>query len=79
MRIFRRVPELTLLIVLAATSYVAMAVFAELPSTEVLTGRFVVGIIVASFLFPQRIKSSSPRARLKVFLKIGTIAPSVQT
>jgi uncharacterized membrane protein YfcA len=51
MRIFRRVPELTLLIVLAATSYVAMAMFAELPSTEALSGRFIVGIIVASFLF----------------------------
>jgi len=51
MNIFRRVPELTLLIVLAATSYVAMAIFAELPSTEILSGRFVIGIIVASFLF----------------------------
>jgi uncharacterized membrane protein YfcA len=51
MRLFRTLPELTLLIVLAVTSYVAMAIFAELPSTEVLSGRFIVGIIVASFLF----------------------------
>jgi uncharacterized membrane protein YfcA len=50
-RLFRTLPELTLLIVLAVTSYVAMAIFAELPSTDVLSGRFIVGIIVASFLF----------------------------
>jgi uncharacterized membrane protein YfcA len=51
MRLFRTLPELTLLIVLAVASYVAMAIYAELPSTEVLSGRFILGIIVASFLF----------------------------
>lgn len=50
-RLFIRLPELTILIVLSAASYLAMAIFAELPSTEVLSGRFIVGIIVASFLF----------------------------
>ena len=50
MRLFRTLPELTLLIILAVASYVAMAIFAELPSTEVLSGRSIVGIIVASFL-----------------------------
>lgn len=49
-RLFIRIPELTLLIVLVAGSYLAMTIFAELPSTEVLSGRFIVGIIVASFL-----------------------------
>lgn len=51
LRFFRRVPELTLLILLAGSSYAAMAIFSDLPSTEVLSGGFIVGIIVASFLF----------------------------
>lgn len=51
LRFFRRIPELTLLILLAGSSYAAMAIFSDLPSTEVLSGGFIVGIIVASFLF----------------------------
>ncbi len=50
MRALLRIPELALLIFLTLGSYVVMAIFSKLPSTPVLTGTFVLGIIVASFV-----------------------------
>jgi len=44
------IPELTLLLVLIAASYVSMAIFSKIPSTDVLSSQFILGIIIASFL-----------------------------
>lgn len=45
------IPELSLLIILIITSYICMTLFSKIPSTPVLSSSFILGIIIASFLF----------------------------
>jgi len=44
------IPELSLLLLLIVVSYVGMAIFSKIPSTEILSSQFILGIIIASFL-----------------------------
>lgn len=44
------IPELSLLVILITISYICMAIFSNIPSTDVLSSSFIIGIIIASFL-----------------------------
>jgi uncharacterized membrane protein YfcA len=50
MGIFKRVPELTLLIIVTIAAYVVMGLYSKIPGTEVMTATFALWLIVASFV-----------------------------
>jgi len=50
MRVFLKIPELTVLIILTIISYLIMALFSQVQSTEILSSSYILTIIFSSFL-----------------------------